>query len=168
MRALMSRWELRRNTPLFPPFVLGCVGLRKPAIKKLARGHSCYSEPKKEYKMKVLENGKTILEQGETPYDAVLLEVAHVKGVAKESNKAYDFVKVRLDLQCVTADGELRTKPAEVLADSADLGILQSFEQYKPVKAIFCLGYDPTSSKAGKFVGLVMPEKLHIPLVAQK
>lgn len=106
--------------------------------------------------MKTLENGKIILEQGEKAYDAVLLEVARVQGVSKEKNKAYDFVKVRLDIQCVSpSTAEIITRNAELLADSSDYDYLSKFEVYQPCQAVFVLGYDPTSKNCAKFVGLL-------------
>ena len=102
-----------------------------------------------------IENGKLILEEGEKKYDAVLLEVKEMEGVSKEKQKAYHFFSCRLDLNLVNNDGEVRVKPTDATADLEIGPVLSTLEPYTRGVAVYVLGYDPTSTKAGKFVGFV-------------
>ena len=107
-----------------------------------------------------IENGKIILDQGEQTYDAVLLEVKEMEGVSKEKQKAYHFFSCRLDLHLINQDGEVRVKATDAIVD-LNLGpTLQTIPAYTRGSAVYTLGYDPTSSSAGKFVGFVPYEKI--------
>lgn len=111
--------------------------------------------------MKILENGKVILEQGEKAFNAVLLGVDHVHGISKDKGKEYDFVKVRLDLQCqIPSTGEIVTKTDEPFADKDTLDYLNGFEKYQPCIAIYSIGFDPTAKNCVRFVGLAHTENL--------
>lgn len=105
--------------------------------------------------MQILENGKVVLEQGEMAFPAVLLGVDHVSGVSKDKGKAYDFVKVRVDIECVVpSTGETVIKTDERFADPKSLDYLMKFKRYQPCFAVYAIGYDPTAKQCVRLVSL--------------